>query len=219
MDKCSAVIFDMDGLLLATEEVYTQVTSKVVARFGKTFDWELKSRMMGRSSTEAYQILIDALELPLTPDELANLQDPLLQQGFAHVSPMPGALKLTQILKDTGVPMALATSSSRSLYHRKTILHQEWFTCFRAIFTGDDVARLKPQPDIFLAAAKGLRRKPSECLVFEDAVAGVQAAKAAGMRVVAVIDSRADAAQYQQADLVLRSLEDFEPAPWIDGCL
>jgi len=218
MNKTSAVIFDMDGLLLATEDVYTEVTSKVVAGYGKVFEWKTKAKMMGRSAGDAYQILIDELNLPLAPHELGQIQEPLLLEGFANALAMPGAYGLTELLGEKSIPMALATSSSRDLYLVKTERHKDWFRCFDAILTGDDVERLKPEPDIFLEAARRLGREPEQCLVFEDAVAGVSAAKAAGMQVVAVIDQRADREAYQDADLVLHSLDEFSVADWAWEC-
>lgn len=214
MRRINAVIFDMDGLLLATEPIYTQVTQKVVAQFGKTFDWQTKSRMMGRSRLESGKILIEALGLPLDPEELYALQKPLMEEAFVWAEPMPGAKALTTLLQKAGVPMGLATSSGQDLFVIKTSRHQDWFSCFASVTTGDQVPLCKPAPDIFLEAARKLGVDPTKCLVFEDAPTGVAAAKAAGMAVVAVPDPMMDPALYRDADLVLRSLEDFDPAPW-----
>ncbi|OGG96430.1 MAG: HAD family hydrolase [Candidatus Lambdaproteobacteria bacterium RIFOXYD2_FULL_50_16] len=216
MRKIKAVIFDMDGLLLSTEPIYTEVTKAVVSQFGKSFDWALKSKMIGRGRIESAQILIDGLSLPLTPDGLYELQKPLMEKAFLLAQPMPGAFALTSALVVQTVPIALATSSNQHLYQIKTHQHQVWFSQFSAIVTGDDplVAHCKPAPDIFLEAARRLRIAPEFCLVFEDAPTGIAAAKAAGMAAVAVPDPHMDLAEYQDADLILGSLEYFDPKPW-----
>ncbi|MDT8447934.1 MAG: HAD-IA family hydrolase [bacterium] len=214
--KIQAVIFDMDGLLLETEPIYTQVTQQVVAQFGKTFDWSIKRRMIGRGRQESGQILIDALGLPLDTEALYALQKPLMEAAFKLAQPMPGAVALTQALYRNNVPMALATSSNRHLYEIKTTDHKKWFSQFSAVVTGDDpqVARCKPAPDIFLEAARRIGAEPSHCLVFEDAPTGVTAARAAGMSVVAVPDAHMDLAEYGEAQLVVASLTKFDPIPW-----
>lgn len=211
-----AVIFDMDGLLLETEPIYTLVTRRVVERYGKTFDWSVKRHMIGRGRRESAQILIDALDLPLDTEELYALQKPLMEEEFPKARPMPGALELSNALYRALVPTAVATSSNRHLFEVKTQNHREWFGQFQAVVTADEkeVRHAKPAPDIFLEAARRLGIEPGHCLVFEDAPTGVQAARAAGMAVVAVPDPHMDPAPYAAADLVLRSLVDFDPHPW-----
>lgn len=211
-----AVIFDMDGLLLATEPIYTLVTNRVVERYGKSFDWSVKRHMIGRGRQESAMILINALDLPLDPEELYALQKPLMEEEFPKAQAMPGALALTAALHQNQVPMAVATSSNRHLYEVKTTLHRDWFGKFQTVVTSDEeqVKQAKPAPDIFLEAARRLGIEPKECLVFEDAPTGVQAARAAGMSVVAVPDPHMDRALFAEADLVLGSLSDFDPIPW-----
>jgi pseudouridine-5'-monophosphatase len=121
---------------------------------------------------------------------------------------MPGAQALTAALAARNVPIAVATSSTRPLFDLKTRRHRAWFATFSAIVTGDDprIGLGKPAPDIFLVAAKALGAAPSACVVVEDAPAGVEAAHAAGMQVVAVPDPGMDRSRFGGAELLVTSL-------------
>lgn len=209
----SAVLFDLDGVLIDSEPLYTEATQAVVGRFGKVFDWSVKSEIIGRSSLEGAIYTIAALALPLSPEEYLAERGVHLDRLFANVPLMPGAAELVQKLDELGVPIAVATSSTRRLYLQKTAPHA-CFSRFDAVVCGDDprVRALKPAPDIFLVAASELGVDPARCLVVEDSLAGVAAARAAGARVVAVPDPNVDASRYTQADRVLTSLNELDLA-------
>ncbi len=211
-----AVLFDMDGLLLDTEPIYTRATQQVVAPYGKTFDWSVKSRMIGRPAAVSAQILVDALELPMTPAEYLERRESIMIELFPEAPAKPGARELAEHLSRQGVPCAVATSSSLPHFEAKTSRHQDWFEAFQAVVTADhpDVRHGKPAPDIFLTAARALGASPEACLVFEDAPSGVEAARAAGMSVIAVPDPAMDHAPFAEADLILSGLAEFDPVPW-----
>ena len=179
----------MDGVLLDTERIYTRVYAEVVAKFGKTYDWRLKRLTMGRGAVDGARVVIGELGLPLSPEELFTLLDPLLETAFTAVPAMPGAPELVAELADRGVPLAIATSSRARLFALKSAPHA-WFNHFQAVVCGDDpdLKAWKPSPDIYLIAAARLAVAPERCLVIEDAPAGVLAGKNAGMRVIAVPD-------------------------------
>jgi len=204
------VIFDLDGVLLDTEPLYTQATAAVAARFGKRYDWSVKSECIGRGTFEAAAIIIRALELPLSPQELVQERDRTLVQLLATAAPLPGAQDLTRALAARGVPLAIATSTEAPLFAIKAAPHQDWLSVFAAVVCGDDprVGRPKPAPDIFLAAAADLGAAPADCLVFEDSPFGVEAALAAGMQVVALPDPAMDRARFRDAHLVARGFAD-----------
>lgn len=199
----SHVIFDLDGVLLDTEPLYTRSTQQVVGEFGKRFDWSVKADMIGRSSLEGARHLVRALALPLSPEEYLARRKPILDAMLPSAVEIPGASAFVARLGEHGVPMVVATSGERALTELKIGSHG-WFARFHRIISGDDprVHALKPSPDIFLVAAEELGAAPRDCLVFEDSLAGVAAARAAGMQVVALPDPEMDAARYHDADLV-----------------
>jgi pseudouridine-5'-monophosphatase len=209
----SHVIFDLDGVLLDSEPIYTEATRQVISPFGKVFDWSIKGDMIGRSSLEGARHLIRALDLPLSPEEYLRRRRPLLEGLFRQVTEIPGARRFVESLKARGVPVAVATSSEAALYRLKTARHA-WFELFSVIVCGDDprISRLKPAPDVFLVTARELGAAPERCLVFEDSLAGVSAARAAGMQVVALPDPAMDRRRYGEADLVIGGYDELTPA-------
>ena len=202
----SHVIFDLDGVLLDTEKLYTEATQTVVGEFGKTFDWSLKSQMMGRHELEAAALLVKTLELPISAEEYLKRQLPIAEDLFRSATEVPGAEAFVAVLAARGHALAVGTSSTLRLYQLKTG-HLSWFSAFSAVVSGDhpEVHALKPAPDIFLAAARAIGGDPARCLVVEDSPAGVLAARAAGMSVIAIPDAALSASRFEAADLIVRS--------------
>ena len=198
-------IFDLDGVLLDTAPLYTDAIARVAARFGKSYGWSVKAECIGRGTMEAAATIVAALDLPLTPAELVAERDPILVDLLATAAPLPGAEAFTRSLAQRGVRMAIATSTEAPLFAIKAAPHQAWFSIFQAVVCGDDprVARSKPAPDIFLAAAQSLAADPADCVVFEDSPFGVAGARAAGMQVIALPDPAMDRSRYAAADLVI----------------
>ncbi|XP_050464788.1 pseudouridine-5'-phosphatase-like [Cataglyphis hispanica] len=210
-------IFDMDGLLLDTESLYTIAYNRVTQEYGKTFTWEHKAKVMGLRGTEGVQAIINMLQLPITLQAVEKKLASIYREIFPQSKIMPGAERLLLHLKKNNVPLALATSSSKESSDLKT---QKWNHIFNVfnhkVYGGTDpeVFRGKPSPDIFLIAAKRFpdNPDPSKCLVFEDSPNGVQAALAAKMQVVMVPDPQLPKDLINKnATLVLKSLEDFKP--------
>ncbi len=212
----AAVIFDMDGLLLDTEPFYTEASQRIASKYGKVFDWRVKSGMIGKPAEDSARWITSALQLPMTPEEYLEIRRPILDELFPNAEPMRGAVRLTRHLHQHAIPQAVATSSDRRNFALKTTRHQEWFKIFDCVVIGDDprIRHGKPAPDIFVIAAEQLKADPEQCLVFEDSPVGVAAARAAGMSVVAVPDPHLDAKTVGSADQVLRSLADFDPGEW-----
>jgi len=209
LEDVDGVLFDMDGVLLDTEAIYTEATRRVLGPLADKFDWRIKERMMGRAPLEAARILIEAVGAPFTPAEYNLLKKPILLELFRNSPAKPGAEALVCELKTRGMPLAVATSSDRTYFDIKTMSHP-WFSSFDAVVCGSDaeVARHKPAPDIFLVAARKLGLAPSRTLVFEDSVAGVEAARRAKVkRVVALPDPQLDKNLLQGAHFTLASFE------------
>lgn len=208
------VIFDLDGVLLDTESIYTNATQKLLDPYGHTFTWQLKVRMMGKPPLDAARILIDELSLPISADSFVETMDSLLNSLFQLATPMPGAVRLTRHLANHHVPQAVATSTSVDLLESKLARHREWFSIFHTIIAGDnpEIKQGKPAPDIFLLAARRLGAPPEHCVVFEDSLAGMQAALAANMCTVAIPSSNLDRSTLPAVDYVVDSLDAFDPA-------
>jgi pseudouridine-5'-monophosphatase len=214
--RITHAIFDVDGLLLDTEPFYTKAHEIIAARYGKIFDWTVKSRMIGLRAEDSAKVLLGALGLPLSVEEYLEQRKHLLEELFPQAEPMPGAVRLTRHLHRAGIPMAVATSSDRYYFNLKTTKHRAWFTIFDCMIMGDDpeIKNGKPAPDMFLVAAERLGAAPERCLVFEDSPAGIEAARAAGMYSIAVPDPNMDDRAYPGAHQIVRSLNDIDLACW-----
>jgi pseudouridine-5'-monophosphatase len=131
-------------------------------------------------------MVVETYKLPMTTQEYLNMTAIIQEDLFPHVNLLPGVEKLVHHLHAHGIPIAVATSSTRSKFTLKTSLNKEIFELFDVIICGDDkeIKNGKPAPDLFLAAQQHLGNPPAEnCLVFEDAVNGVQAGLNANMNV------------------------------------
>ncbi|MFL2738908.1 MAG: HAD family hydrolase [Deltaproteobacteria bacterium] len=214
--EISCIIYDMDGLLLDTEGIYTEVTQDIVSEYGKVFDWSIKKKIIGRRSIDAAKIIVESLDLPITPQDYLNSRKDVLLERFRDTKALPGAKALTKHFNQRGIPQAIATSSSSPIFEAKYEKHKKWFSQFEQIIRGDDpqLKEGKPAPDIFLLAAKRIGVAAEKCLVFEDAPSGTEAALAAGMSVVVVPDPNMDHKFYKNASQIISSLKDFDPEYW-----
>ncbi|XP_034189971.2 pseudouridine-5'-phosphatase isoform X1 [Osmia lignaria lignaria] len=209
-------IFDMDGLLLDTETLYSEAFNHIVNRYGKEFTWEHKAKIMGFKTKAIAQVTIEMLDLPMTVEEFETEIVQIYHELFPSANLMPGAERLLRHLKENNVPIALATSSNKENFKLKTQRWTELFDLFDHKVLGGsdpDVVQGKPAPDIFLVAAKRFpdNPDPSMCLVFEDAPNGVKAALSAGMQVIMVPDPRLPKHYIENPTLIINSLEEFQP--------
>lgn len=213
MRPITHVIYDLDGTLLDTEPLYRQVTQDILDRFGAALTVDLRAAMIGRPTPVAARVLVQATGIPMSPEAFAAERDARLAALFRTALPTRGAAGLTAHLRAHGVPQAVATSSMRRSLEAKRLSNPEWFASFDAIVTSEDVLHGKPAPDIFLEAARRLGAAPQDCLVFEDAPLGVEAALAAGMWVIALPEPGHEHL-VAGAHRLLAHLEEFDPPEW-----
>lgn len=170
---------------------------------------------LGLPTKVACELLIDKLDLPVEPSELNSKFEDEVYRLIGHVELKPGVQQLLLHLHEHRIPMAVATSSNQKYFNLKATPHLRLLPAFRHIVCCDDPELIhgKPAPDIFLLAASRFKPAPSpgSCLVFEDSVMGVKAARAAGMQVVMTPDPRVPIASRRNATMVIKSLADFQP--------
>jgi len=210
------VIYDMDGLLLDTESLHEQVNRQVAQRYGKIFNLAAKMAIAGRPTLDSAKILVDILQLPITPEAYLRERNQLLYPLYKTAQTLPGTVELIQNLSTHNVHQAIASSSSRHHFEMKTVNHQQWLKLIPLTILGDDpeIKQGKPAPDIFLLTAKRLNAQPEDCLVFEDSLAGIKAAIAAEMSVVAIPDPVFNRELFKDANQVLSSMWEFNPQDW-----
>lgn len=210
------VIFDLDGTLIDTESVISEVAQLLVEQHGKEWTGEGAEDRIGKRPLDGARATVLQYSLPCTAEEFLQQTVGLVEARWGAAKALPGAQRLLSHLRAGGVKMAVASSSPRRNVGIKLSFHQGWQEMLDVIVGGDEVEHGKPAPDIFLHAARLLGADPSQCLVFEDAPAGVAAAVAAGMHVVAVPSLPRKSARllYSSAHQTLASLLDFNPEQW-----
>ncbi|KAK0120884.1 hypothetical protein ONS96_011082 [Cadophora gregata f. sp. sojae] len=202
-----ACLFDMDGLLIDSEEKYTLATNAVLNKYGKPdIPWSIKAKMQGRAGQAAGDVLHEWAQLPVSREQYMSEVRVLQHEHFPTCKPLAGVetllskLAAAQTTSKDKVHIALATSSHKWAFDLKTAhLQDSLFTVFQTErrILGDDTriprGRGKPSPDIYILALKVINETlpegekeilPEECLVFEDSVPGVESGRRAGMRVV-----------------------------------
>lgn len=203
-----AVVFDLDGLMFNTEDLYQEVGARLLGRRGKRFEIDLLDAIMGRPGAVAYQIMIEWHGLDSTPELLAAEADELFVDLLEHrLAVMPGLLDLLGKLEAAGIPKAIATSSGPE-FVQDVLGRFDLAPRFQFILTCEDIQHGKPDPEIYLLAASRFGLRPNELLVLEDSQTGCRAAVAAGTRAVAVPGGHSTRHDFAGAALVADSLAD-----------
>lgn len=210
----SGVILDLDGTLLNTDGIVTDVLRSYLIKYGKQWDGSKAHRIVGKTPIEAADAVVEDYGLPLSTNEFLSEINQVFSEQWCKIKAQPGANRLINHLRCHGVPMALASNSPRENIETKISYHQGWKQSFSVIIGGDEVKSGKPSPEIFLEAAKRLNIDPSSCLVIEDSLPGITAGKAAGMEVVAVPSIPKQSHLYASADEVINSLLDLQQEKW-----
>jgi HAD superfamily hydrolase (TIGR01509 family) len=210
MRRCmppAAALFDNDGLTLDTERAWTRAEAALFARYGQTFTMDHKRELLGTAPAVSAAKLERMLGQPgpALSDELYALA---IEEVGKTAEPMPGAVALLAALAQAGVPVGLVSNARRHFVEpalRAAGLHD----AFAVVVTVDDVARPKPAPDAYLAAAVALGAEPAACAVLEDSPTGLAAGRAAGALTIGIASLPG---VVLEADVIAASLED--PAVW-----
>jgi HAD superfamily hydrolase (TIGR01509 family) len=202
----AAVFFDLDGTLADTERQNAEAVARVLERRGRPVTEQERTFMIGHGWTEIHHHLHENSSLDLSLTELISLvtfeREQLVEEEGLHV--LPGAISLVREVANK-VPSAVVSGSSRA----------EIAFCLRALgvseafefFVGaEDTRRGKPYPDGYLLAARRLQVEPARCVVLEDSSAGIEAAKSAGMRCVAIRAGNFARQRQDEADLIVDTL-------------
>lgn len=207
-----AVVFDMDGVLIQSEEVWDEVRETYVRERGGRYDTEIQRAMMGMSSTEWSRYLHETAGVPDEPEAInAEIVGRMLVSYHDHLPLIDGAVDAVRRL-GARYPLGLASSSNRQLIDAALELAR-LASFFKATVSSEEVMRGKPAPDVYLEAARRLGVDPTQCTAVEDSHGGIRSAKAAGMHVIAFPNPSYPPGEeaLAQADVIIRSLEELTP--------
>jgi HAD superfamily hydrolase (TIGR01509 family) len=209
-----AVVFDMDGVLVDTEQVWDDVREQLTVEWGGRYTPEAQRAMMGMSSREWSSYLHDVVGLRATPEEInREVVRRMLARYERGVATIPGAMAAVRRLASAGFALAVASSSNRELIDA-VLTTLGLVDAFSATVSSEEVSRGKPSADVYLEAAARIAVEPSACAAIEDSESGIRAARAAGMRVLALPNAHYPPAPdvLAVADVVLPSLDDLTVA-------
>lgn len=180
-----AVIFDLDGVLVDSEPAQGKASRDLFARYGKKYTERHGQEFLGVRVREEIAILKRRWHLEPSVEMLLAQRRQIFERLLGSLELKPGARELLQQLAVRHIPLGLGTSSE-TWYVDRVMAKFNLRRYFKAIVTGDDVVKGKPDPEVYLKVARGLGVAPEECVVIEDAPSGAAAAKAAGMAVILI---------------------------------
>jgi HAD superfamily hydrolase (TIGR01509 family) len=208
----TAVVLDMDGVLIDSEQLWDEVREQLARERGGRWHERAQADMMGMSSTEWSRYMHDVIGLAEPPEEInAEVVRRLLARYRESLPLMPGAVAAVERLAAQW-PLGLASSSNRevidAVLELAGIAH-----LFRATVSSEEVEHGKPAPDVYLEAARRLGVDPTSCAAVEDSANGIRSARAAGMRVIAIPNPHYPPSEdvLALADVVLHSLDELTP--------
>jgi beta-phosphoglucomutase len=207
MTTVKACLFDLDGVIVDTAVYHFQAWRRLANELGFDFTEHQNEQLKGISRMESLELILNWGGVTLTEEKKAWATkknqwylDLVMQMTPKEV--LPGVPEFLTSLRANGIKIALGSASKNS----KLILERiQMLDYFDAIIDGNNITKGKPDPQVFLMGAEATGAQPSECVVFEDAVAGVQAAKAGGMKAVGI----GSADILTEADIVISTFEDF----------
>ena len=209
-----ALLFDCDGVIADSETHWNLIDREHLSAFGvPDYDGRFKEHVIGKSFALSIGFYRDAFGIEADPDEMTRHRTGVAARFYGEQIPIyPGVREVLEACRALDLKLALATSSVGALI-RPFLVRHDIEKYFDFIVTGEQVQNGKPHPDIYLKAAAGVECAPKNCLVVEDALAGLQAGRAAGARTVAMPDPRwLDPAQFEgQCDFLIDNLGELMP--------
>ena len=208
MAETKAFIFDLDGVIVFTDKFHYQAWKKMADDRGIYFDETINNRLRGVSRMDSLEIILERYDGTLTRQEkeaMAEEKNNTYRQLLSTMTPVDVSDEVRETLNQLrrrGYQLAIGSSSKNTPFILERVGLAGFFD---AVSDGNNITHSKPDPEVFVKAAEFLGQQPEYCVVVEDAYAGVDAAKAGGMRAAAI----GDAASYEKADYVLHSFRDL----------
>lgn len=208
MISLKACIFDLDGVIVDTAKYHYIAWKQLADELGFLFTEDHNELLKGVSRMRSLDILLEIGHIKKSEEEKQVLAAEKNERYVAYISRMtpqeilPGVTPFLKGLKEKGIKAALGSASKNAPMILDRIGLLSWFD---VIIDGNHVSKAKPDPEVFLKGAASLKVHPSECIVFEDAIAGIEAAKNGGMHCVGIGDAKV----LHDADLVIPGFEDF----------
>lgn len=203
------IIFDMDGVLADTGPIHFESWVKLGKEIGVEFTKELFEQTFGQQSPTITRRLVGAGIDQTLIEKWANLKEQYYREMVQNkLQPLPGAVELIKSLKSKGFKLAIGSSGPpENVDLLLTSLKIKKY--FDVVITADDVKKGKPEPDVFLMASNILNIKPKDCIVIEDAPVGIEAAKRAGMKSIALTTTH-DKSELQMAQIIVKDLSNID---------
>ena len=202
-----ALIFDMDGLMIDSEQLYMKVQHELADRFNRTLTREIRQQMMGRKPIESLRFFVQTLDIPITAGKMLEIRTGMIKEGFSkEIIAMPGLFHILDTYFGK-LKLAVGTGSQKELMDmvvdRLNIREK-----FDVLQNSDDVENGKPDPEIYLKACGKLGLPPGECVVLEDSLNGIIAGKRAGCYSIAVPSEYTNDQDFSSADYIAKDLFD-----------
>lgn len=208
--QAKGFIFDFDGLILDTESPQFVIFHKEFARFGVTFTYQDWWKVIGSGFAEynPFDHLASLADDHHDSAYFRQMIDRQIAEALDQAQPFPGVVPFIQDAMRLQLPMAVASSSDQDWVCRQ-LTRIGLLDCFSSVITADDVSQVKPDPELYLVAARSLKLQPAECIAFEDSLNGIKSAKAAGIYCIAIPNEITRKMPLEMADQIVPSFSDL----------
>jgi len=206
-----AFIFDMDGVIIDSEPIHFEIDTKTMKHFGVEISNKELEKYVGMTNPEMWKLIKDDYNITESINEIINYQlgNKIKILRESNIEPIEGIKELIFQLKNENISIAVASSSPRK-FIQEVLIKFNLIDCFQYIVSGEEVAKGKPAPDIYIEAAKQLGVNTEHCIVIEDSRNGVLAAKNAGMKCIGYRNINSGNQNLSQADIVIKSIKEVD---------